>query len=185
MERFGVSRTPVREALIRLSEVGLVDVFPQSGTFVSRVAVSAIPEAVLIRRALEGVTVEAAARSTASDRAARLDAIILRQKAMAEIGDTDGFHEADEFFHAALAALGGHPGIWTLLMQVKVQIDRARRLTMPVLRRMDQVIAEHTEIRDHVVAGDVEAARAAMTKHLGAVIPDVELLRDRYPDYFV
>jgi DNA-binding GntR family transcriptional regulator len=60
-EEFGVSRTPVREAIIRLAEAGLVDIFPQSGTFVSRVPVNAIPEAVMIRKALEGATVEAAA----------------------------------------------------------------------------------------------------------------------------
>ncbi len=57
-EEFGVSRTPVREALLRLSEGGLVDIYPQSGTVVSRVPVSAIPEAVVIRKALEGTTVE-------------------------------------------------------------------------------------------------------------------------------
>src|SRR5262245_33342750 len=61
--RFGVSRTPVREALIRLAEDGLVDIFPQSGTFVSRVPVGAIPEAVVIRQALEDVTVTRAASS--------------------------------------------------------------------------------------------------------------------------
>lgn len=183
-ERFGVSRTPVREALIRLSEIGLVDIFPQAGTFVSRVPVGAIPEAVVIRKALEGVTVEAAARSTAPDREARLSAIIRRQKAMALVGDTDGFHEADEAFHADLAEIARHPGIWTLLKQVKVQIDRARRLTLPVLGRMEHVIAEHEAIRDHVVSGDAEAARAAMMHHLGAVIPDVAELRGRYPDYF-
>ncbi|KQT64036.1 MULTISPECIES: GntR family transcriptional regulator [unclassified Aureimonas] len=183
-ERFGVSRTPVREALIRLSEIGLVDIFPQAGTFVSRVPVGAIPEAVVIRKALEGVTVEAAALSQAPDREARLAAIIRRQKAMALVGDIDAFHEADEAFHAELAEIANHPGIWTLLKQVKVQIDRARRMTLPVLGRMDHVIAEHEAIADHVVAGDAVAARAAMMDHLNAVIPDVAELRGLYPDYF-
>jgi DNA-binding GntR family transcriptional regulator len=56
--RFGVSRTPVREALIRLAEEGLVDIRPQSGTFVSRIPLAAIPEAVIVRQALEGALVE-------------------------------------------------------------------------------------------------------------------------------
>jgi len=184
VERFGVSRTPVREAVLRLAEMGLVDIFPQSGTFVSRVPVNAIPEAVLVRQALEGITVAAAARSTADDRAKRLDAVIARQRLMDGLGDLGGFHEADEAFHAEIAALGGHPGIWKLLAQVKVQIDRARRLTLPALDRMGQVIAEHVVIRDAIVAGDVGAAASAMEGHLNAVLPDVAELRLRYPAYF-
>ena len=166
-EEFGVSRTPVREAIIRLAEAGLVDIFPQSGTFVSRVPVNAIPEAVMIRKALEGSTVEAAA-----------------EVALAGIHDTSAFHEADEAFHEAIADISGHPGVWKLLKQVKVQIDRARRLTLPVLGRMDWVIGEHVIIRDGIAARDPAAARAAMMTHLSAVIPDIDLLVEQYPDYF-
>jgi DNA-binding GntR family transcriptional regulator len=183
-EEFGVSRTPVREAIIRLAEAGLVDIFPQSGTFVSRVPVNAIPEAVMIRKALEGATVEAAAEVADGNSVASLDAIIARQRALAGIGDTSAFHEADEAFHEAIADISGHPGVWKLLKQVKVQIDRARRLTLPVLGRMDWVIGEHVIIRDGIAAHDPAAARAAMMTHLSAVIPDIGLLVEQYPDYF-
>lgn len=183
-ERFGVSRTPVREAIIRLAEAGLVDIFPQSGTFVSRVPVNAIPEAVMIRKALEGATVEAAAEAAGDPGVARLDGIIARQRALSGIGDTSAFHEADEAFHEAIADIGGHPGVWKLLKQVKVQIDRARRLTVPVLGRMDTVIAEHAIIRDAIAARDGFAAREAMMVHLSAVILDIGLLQEQYPDYF-
>lgn len=184
-ERFGTSRTPVREALIRLGEEGLVDILPQSGTFVSRIPLDAIPEAVLVRQALEGVTVEGAAARGGSAAAARLDAAIAAQRGLALRGDTRGFHEADEAFHEAIAQLAGHPNIWRLLRQVKVQLDRARRLTLPALGRMDQVIAEHAAIRDAVAAGDAGRARSAMTAHLGVVVPDVARLRDLHPDYFI
>lgn len=183
-EQFGVSRTPVREAIIRLAEAGLVDIFPQSGTFVSRVPVTAIPEAVMIRKALEGATVEATARVAGPEGVARLDAIIARQRAQAGLGDTGAFHEADEAFHEAIADIGGHPGIWKLLKQVKVQIDRARRLTLPALERMERVIAEHVIIRDAIAAHDPVAAREAMMVHLSAVILDIGLLLEQYPDYF-
>ncbi|MBC8129454.1 MAG: GntR family transcriptional regulator [Rhizobiaceae bacterium] len=184
LERFGVSRTPVREALLRLSEVGLVDIFPQSGTFVSRIAVNAIPEAVLVRKALEGVTVKAASASTSPDRARRLDATIGRQMLMSQLGDINGFHQADEDFHAEIAEIAGYPGIWRLLIQVKLQIDRARRLTLPAINRMEHVIGEHRAIRAAIVAGEASVAHAAMDAHLGAVIPDVDALRLSYPGYF-
>ena len=182
--RFGTSRTPVREALIRLGEEGLVDIVPQSGTFVSRIPVDAIPEAVLVRQALEGVTVEGAA-ARGGEAAAGLDAAIDAQRRLAARGDTRGFHDADEAFHEAIALLAGHPNVWRLLRQVKVQIDRARRLTLPAPGRMDQVIAEHSTIRDAVAAGDAAGARAAMTAHLGVVVPDVARLRGLHPDYFI
>jgi len=116
-EQFGVSRTPVREALIRLAEAGLVDIFPQSGTFVSRIPLSAIPEAVIVRKALECVTVEMAAAAAAPADIARLDAVIARQAAFAAIGDTGAFHGADEAFHEQIAAAARHPGISRVVRQ--------------------------------------------------------------------
>jgi DNA-binding GntR family transcriptional regulator len=183
-EQFGVSRTPVREAVIRLAEAGLVDIYPQWGTVVSRIPVGAIPEAVLIRKALEGATVEAAAEAADEAGVLRIDGIVARQRELALAGDTDGFHGADEAFHEAIAEIGGHPGVWKLLKQVKVQIDRARRLTLPALGRMDMVIAEHAIIRDAIADRNLAAARAAMMVHLSAVIPDIDRLLERYPEYF-
>ncbi|MBB2676053.1 UNVERIFIED_ORG: DNA-binding GntR family transcriptional regulator [Rhizobium esperanzae] len=183
-DEFGVSRTPVREALLRLSEGGLVDIFPQSGTVVSRVPVSAIPEAVIVRKALEGTTAEMAAQTATAADVARLDAIIARQRAHAAVGNASSFHEEDEAFHEAIAQISGYPGIWGILKTVKVQIDRARRLTLPALGRMGNVVSEHMIIRDALAAHDAATARKAMIHHLSAVIPDVDELRSRYPDYF-
>ncbi|RUM23457.1 GntR family transcriptional regulator [Rhizobium vallis] len=183
-EDFGVSRTPVREALLRLSEGGLVDIYPQSGTIVSRVPVSAIPEAVVVRKALEGTTVETAALNATAADITRLDAIIARQQADAATGNVSSFHEEDEAFHEAITQISGYPGIWGILKTVKVQIDRARRLTLPALGRMGNVVQEHMDIRDAIAAHDPIAARVAMIHHLSAVIPDVDELRSRYPDYF-
>lgn len=184
-EEFKVSRTPVREALLRLAEAGYIDIFPQSGTFVSLVPTSSIPEAVVIRKALEGTTVEAAVANATAGDIGRLDAIIARQRLHAAHNETSLFHEQDEAFHEAIARIAGYPGIWNILKAVKFQIDRARRLTLPVPGRMESVIGEHVTIRDAIAARDVEAARSAMKHHLNAVIPDVAELRLQYPDYFI
>lgn len=108
-ERFGVSRTPVREALIRLVEDGLVDVFPQSGTFVARIPVALIPEAVVIRQALEGATVERAAAVASAKDVEWLDEILARQQFFADRQNMSAFHEADEAFHEAIAGIAGMP----------------------------------------------------------------------------
>ncbi|WP_425453188.1 GntR family transcriptional regulator [Bosea caraganae] len=184
-QQFGVSKTPVREALIRLAEEGLVDIFPQSGTFVSHVPLGAIPEALVIRLALEDTAIKRTAEIATLADIAQLDAKLASQRMLAELGDMDAFHEADEAFHEAIALIAGYPSIWKLLRQVKVQINRARRLTLPVAGRMQQVIGEHVLVRDAIASRDVEAARAAMQAHLNVVLPDVDRLRIEYPNYFV
>jgi GntR family transcriptional regulator, rspAB operon transcriptional repressor len=183
--RFGVSRTPLREALIRLAEIGLVDVFPQSGTFVSRIAVAAIPEALAIRQALERATVERAAATASDGDVAKLDDILARQRFFAGRRDMRSFHESDEAFHEAIAGVAGYPGAWRILKQVKVQIDRARRLTLPTPGRMHKVVGEHLIIRNAIARRDEASASAAMREHLNAVIPDVERLRRQNPNFFV
>lgn len=184
-ERFGMSRTPIREALIRLAEEGLVEIFPQAGTFVGRIPIEGLPEAVIVRQALE-----LAALRFVIDRAEeadfdRLDAIIARQDAFARLDDREGFHASDEAFHEALAAISGHPGLWRVAQQAKSQIDRCRRLTLPVPGRMGIVIAEHRAILAALMARDEQGAEAAMRAHLSAVLPDAETIRARFPDYFV
>jgi DNA-binding GntR family transcriptional regulator len=183
--RFGVSRTPLREALIRLAEIGLVDVFPQSGTFVSRIAVAAIPEAVAIRQALERATVERAIETATAADIAKLDDILARQRFFAGRRDTRSFHESDEAFHETIALIAGYPGAWRILKQVKVLIDRVRRLTLPVPGRMNKVIGEHLIIRDAIARRDSPAACAAMQDHLNAVFPDIDRFRRQNPNFFV
>lgn len=184
-ERFGVSRTPVREALIRLAEEKLVDIFPQSGTFVSRIPVAALPEAVIIRKALETAALDMALVAADGVGLLELERIIARQEAMAGLSDQDGFHAADEAFHESIASLAGHPGLWRVAQQAKTQIDRCRRLTLPEPGRMGQVISEHRAIVDAMRRRDAAAARAALDKHLSAVLPDAEVIRREHPEYFV
>lgn len=182
--QFEVSRTPVREALIRLAEDGLVEILPQSGTFVSRIRAEAIPEALDIRVALEGIMVTRAAGLCGPWETARLDGILARQEECAANGDMDGFHAADEDFHEAIAEIAGRTSTWRLICEVKLQIDRARRLTLPCPGRMTLVLAEHRIIRDAVAAQDGAQAETAMTHHLAVLLPDIARLRTEYPSYF-
>jgi GntR family transcriptional regulator, rspAB operon transcriptional repressor len=181
----GVSRTPVREALLRLADEALVDIFPQSGTFVARIPVSALPEAILMRTALEQTTARLAAERTDAGDVARLNGLIDRQRRLAARGERDRFHAADEAFHAAIAAVAGHPGIWRFIEQVKIQVDRYRRLTLPVPGRMSQVVDEHAAIVAAIEAHDPDDAAAAMAAHLEALRASIGDVRDLNPDYFV
>jgi GntR family transcriptional regulator, rspAB operon transcriptional repressor len=180
----GVSRTPVREALLRLADEALVDIFPQSGTFVARIPVSALPEAILMRTALEQTTARLAAERADAAEVARLKGLIDRQRRLGARGERDRFHAADEAFHAAIASAAGHPGIWRFIEQVKIQVDRYRRLTLPVPGRMGQVVDEHSAIVAAIEAHDAEGAAAAMAAHLEALRASIGDVRDLNPDYF-
>jgi DNA-binding GntR family transcriptional regulator len=118
---YGVSRTPVREAILKLSDEGLLEIFPQSGTIVSRIPMAALPEAIIIRKALEETTARLAAERATTSQILVLHAILERQREAEAARDSDAFHQADEAFHATIAKIAGHPGIWKLIQQVKVR----------------------------------------------------------------
>jgi DNA-binding GntR family transcriptional regulator len=183
-ESYGVSRTPVREAVLRLADDGLVEVFPQSGTYVSRIPLYRLPEAIVIRKTLEEGTVRhAASRATAADIRA-LRANLELQERMRVSGDHEGFHQSDEAFHALLAEVSGYPGFWTVIQQVKVQVDRCRRLTLPEPGRLLKVIAEHTAVVEAIAAHDPERAVRSIAAHLDGLRTAVDAVSASHSQYF-
>jgi DNA-binding GntR family transcriptional regulator len=179
-----VSRTPVREALLRLATEGLVDTVAKSGTFVARIPVSALPEAIVVRKALEQVTARAAATHARRSQITNLKAILERQREAERAGDRGAFHRADEAFHAAVAVTAGYPGIWSLVQGVKTQIDRYRLLTLPQPGRMARVIREHAAVVAAIERHDADKAAAAMEGHLDGLQISMEDIRRMNPDFF-
>jgi DNA-binding GntR family transcriptional regulator len=181
---YGVSRTPVREAILKLSDEGLVEIFPQSGIFVSRIPLAALPEAIIIRKALEETAARLAAERATSSQILTLHSILERQREADAAGDRDSFHQADETFHGTIAEVAKYPGIWTLILQVKVNVDRFRRLTLPQTGRMAQVIAEHAVILAAIEQHEPEGARRAMGAHLERLLGDISATQHINPEFF-
>ena len=181
---YGVSRTPVREAILKLSDEGLVEIFPQSGIIVSRIPVAALPESIIIRKALEETTARFAAERATPSQILTLHAIVQRQREAAATDDRTAFHQADEAFHAAISEVAGYPGIWKWVQQVKVQVDRYRLLTLPQAGRMAQVISEHEPILAAIEAHDPKAAGAAMDRHIGRLLVDISAIQNINPEFF-
>ncbi|KAF4411102.1 MULTISPECIES: GntR family transcriptional regulator [Streptomyces] len=180
----GVSRTPVRESLILLGEEGLVDVYPQLGTFVARIRERDIAAAQFIREALE-----CAALRDAVGRATRRDVADLRELLAAQADterrdDPEGFFRLDEEFHARLMAAGGHPEAWPVVSQAKAQLDRARRLSLPLTQQLSLLIGQHTAVVDQLEQGDLDRADEALRSHLRLVFTDVQTIRAEHPELF-
>ncbi|MFL6711295.1 MAG: GntR family transcriptional regulator [Massilia sp.] len=183
-EELGISRTPVHEAVQRLAEEGLVEVVPRSGTFVARIPLEGLDEAMMVRNALESAIIEKAAARATPEGVATLRAILQMQAAAIAASDFRAFHHSDELFHATLAELSGYPGVWPIILQAKTQVDRYRQLTLPLQGRMGGVLEEHNAVVDAIAAGDPVKAVQAMREHLDHVLPVLELTRQLRPEYF-
>ncbi len=165
---FSVSRTPVREAYIRLSADGLIETRPQVGSVVAPKDDDRVREGAIIRRALESEVVVALAHSGVS--LTSLRPTLALQKLAVEDGDVVAFFNADEFFHAELATLAGIPSAWRLAQSVKSHTDRARiELMSGIETRIRVAYDEHLALVELIEQGDVDAARAAIGVHINSV----------------
>src|ERR1700676_5184929 len=181
---YGVSRTPVRGAILRLSDEGLLEIFSQSGIFVSLIPIAALPEAIIIRKSLEETTAQMAAEREPASQIHGLHANLQHQREANAAKDKDTFHRADEMFHATIAEVAGYPGIWTLIQQDQEHVARYRRLTLPQEGRIPRVIAEHEAILDAIKAHDPARARTAMEFHLESLLDNISATQNINPEFF-
>ena len=177
----GVSRAPVSDAIGRLAEEGLIDVFPQHGSFVALIRAADVRESLFVRTALE---VEAMRRLGAAPDATTLrilDANIAKQADALRAGNLELFYDLDEALHAAIFGAIEKPRALRLLEAARAPLDRVRRLALPQAGRPEQTLVEHRALVEAIRSGDGEYAAAAMRAHLTMVgraieskLPEIE-----------
>lgn len=178
-----VSRTPVRESLILLADEDLVQVFPQLGSFVSRVDIRHVADAQFVREAIEVASLRDAADRLDEPALAALRDLLDRQRAAEN--DVEEFFRLDEEFHQMLLDVGGHAGAWRAVQSAKAHLDRARRLGLRTVSPVATLVAQHAAVVDALADRDPKAAEAALREHLRAVFDDIERIRERSPELFV
>jgi DNA-binding GntR family transcriptional regulator len=174
----GMSRTPVREAFLRLEGEGLLRLYPKRGALVVPVSVAEV-EAVMETRmlverfALDKVLVDGAAVLIAD---ALTDAIAQQQE-YAAAGDTDGFVAVDREFHTTFVTAAGNPIVTGLYDSLR---DRQQRMIITSLlrdaKRIESILVEHRAIADAIRTGDLPRADAVLVAHLRGTL---ELVRPR------
>jgi DNA-binding GntR family transcriptional regulator len=182
--RFGTSRAPVREALIRLVEEGLIDVLPQRGSFVSRISLAAMQRARFVREALEVAIVRRAAERGLSRQAQKNAAAILIEQEHVQ-PDPERFTLADDAFHRTFADDIGIPQAWAVLEREKSHFDRVRFLSVPSRTPVASLIAQHRDILDAVLRRDPETAETAMRAHLSEILKITDTLASEHPDLII
>ena len=184
-ERFGTSRSPINEAIQRLSLDGLVDLVPQSGSYVSRLSVAAIAEAVFLREAIEVAAAIHIAEEANAEVFRALRRNIAMQEMLAADCDQNGLYDMDKQLHALILRATGHPSILQVADDVGLRIERARRLALPARERSPEIVQEHRKIVDAITGGNHKVIRNTMAAHLRKLNERVQPLTLKLPHYFV
>lgn len=180
----GISQTPVREAILRLEEEGLVDVFPQSRTAVTLLDLRQAREVQIMRITIEAELARALAGKADKELIATLAARIDEQTDTLEREDFEAFARADAEFHAAQYRFCQVGGLWDLVMRRRGHMDRFRRLYLPVHDKERQVLIEHKAIFKAIKAGKPEDAAETTQHHLSRTFQVCEQIVAAHPDYF-
>ena len=171
--RFGVSRTPCREALIRLAEEGLVVIYAQRGTVVAPIDPDGVAQAQFIREALEVAVVNELANQSREVSLAGLKMLLRDQRRAAAARQYETLFELDDAFHRDLCGLAGRQPVWPLVAGVKMQMDRVRYLSLPDPLRINEILGEHAAIVAAIEQRDGARAEGAMRRHLRAVLQSI------------
>lgn len=183
-DRFGVSRQPVREAFIKLSEAGLVTIRPQRGTYVVKISARQVYDVRFVREAVEVAVVRKAALELPGSAIRALRETVNAQRKVAADPRPDRFFPLDEAFHRGLALGVGCDYAWRVVEDMKVQMDRVRYLSLPEATPTGRLIDQHEAILDAVAAHDPAAAETAMRTHLTEILTSLPQLAERYPELF-
>lgn len=162
--RFGVSRTPVREALQQLAAAGLIEMRPRRGAVVATASPERLYEMFEVMAELEAICARLAARRTTPEELARLQAA--QAECAAQRGDPDAYYDANERFHQAIYALSGNGFLAAEAAALQKRLRPYRRLQLRVRNRVSTSFAEHEAIIAALAAGDGEHAAAEMRAHV-------------------
>ena len=182
---FNLSVTPIRDALMRLEEEGLVDIFPQHATRVRGINIDSARQAHFLRLALELEIVRELATARDPKLLATLRQLVNQQRSALENKDLDGFSRADHAFHQQLYTAANADELWRLMRGRSGNMDRLRRLHLPLNGKADAILQDHAAIAEAIGAGDTARAEACLRRHLSGTLSELMALRDQYPGYWM
>jgi DNA-binding GntR family transcriptional regulator len=182
--RFGVSRQPVREAFIKLSEAGLVQILPSRGTYVMKISLREVANARFVREAVECALARAASKLIDPGGVALLRRLIAEQSAAAGRSDYTRFTVLDEAFHQAIAEIVDCDYAGRVVESARAQTDRVRYLSLPGTSPIPLLITQHNAIVDALESGDPDMAATAMRIHLREILNALPRIAAENPGLF-
>lgn len=184
-ETLGLGRTPVREALVRLGQEGLVFTVPQSGTYVSKINLQAAENARYVREHLE--------RSVATECCARIDqqgrdllqGLLTKQELAVRGHNSSAFFALDNAFHQAMFKIAGRTQIWQWIESCNADLQRFRWLRTQV-EELDwsSIMDQHASLFRAITAGDTDEVGYLTAAHLHLMSAEQESVLAAFPEYF-
>lgn len=183
-EHLNVSRTPVRDALIKLAKEGLVDVFPQKGTSVSKIDLRRVQEEQFLRQSLE---VRAVTIFMQEHQPSHLNSLSEYIQKQAEALDTKDYLSClqydDEFHHVFFDAIDKNM-CWETIQSLSGHYRRVRLMSIWDHGVFAGVIQEHKHMLENITAGNIDTVRQLFLEHSSKLVKEVEALSEKYPEYF-
>ena len=183
-EELHVSRTPVREALVELSKIDLIEVLPKKGSRVTKINYGLVEESNFARKVLERAIVEICCQLEELPDLGRLEENIRLQKKYLEMSNQSRLLELDDDFHRLLFRMAKKEHVYDYLEVIRIPFDRIRYLSLLVIVDL-QTVNDHMEILNAVRAQNKEEAFAVVDKHLSRYLYDKAEIVKRYPDYII
>ena len=185
-DHFGLSQTPIRDALQRLGEENLVDIFAQHATVVSRIDVAAALEAHFLRRAIELEALRTVCDLPGDLHSAlmtRLRSHLSSQQRALQPLDVSLLAQADQAFHREMYQAADVTSLWSLVRKQSGHVDRLRHLNLPAEGKAEAIVKDHGAILEALERRDPAAAEAALRQHLAGTLSFVQDIQARYPDW--
>lgn len=182
--QFGVSRTPVRESFVQLSQEGLLDIYPQRGTVVSLIDLERVEEARFIREQLERAVISLACQSFPEESLVQLRSNLAYQQISMREKDFKQMFELDEAFHRTIFQGCRKLNTWAVIQQVNVHLNRTRMLRLAADHRWDELYEQHQFMVEAIEQKQADKAEQLMNTHLHLTIADQAVLKEKFQEYF-
>jgi DNA-binding GntR family transcriptional regulator len=180
---FGVSRTPVREAIIDLAKAGIIEILPQRGSYVSLIDPNMVEESRFVRKILDKAVIELACEIAPKDVIDEIEENVHLQEFYLEKEDADRIYMLDNQFHYLIYKAAGKETTYDMSSTMMLHFDRVRTLSVETVKDL-KIVKDHREMLEAIKAGDKETAVFLVEKHLGRYKLDEAQMKQEHPEYF-
>jgi DNA-binding GntR family transcriptional regulator len=182
-KELGISRTPVREALLELSKVHLVEVYPQRGCVISLIDWNIVEEAVFMRRVLEKAVIENLCEVITEEDIMELEQNVQLQEFYLNNSMQQKIFELDNEFHFKLYSMCNKERIFHIMEGFMAHFDRVRTLSLVTVKEI-KIVNDHRMIINTIKERNKEQVDAVIEKHLSRYKLDYSEMIEKYPDFF-
>lgn len=182
-DQLEVSRTPTREAFIKLAEEDLIVIYPQKGSFVSLIDIDQVEEARFVRENMEVAVLKIACATFNEGDIADLEALLAEQRIYSGRNNYEKMHDLDEVFHETIFNKCQKQRTWSVIQQMLAHYKRFRNLLLAVYFDWETIIAQHARIVDSIRLRDAALAEQELRQHVKSRFERTEML-EKYPNYF-